>query len=151
MEMPVSLPFSSGMTLPTALAAPVEEGMMLPVAARPPRQSFREAPSSSFWVGVTEWTVVIRPSTMPKLSFRTLAMGARQLVVQEALDTKVMSEVYLLWLTPMTNMGVSSLEGAPMTTCLAPASMWPWHRSLVRCLPVHSQIYSAPTEVQGMS
>ena len=26
--MPVSLPFSSGMTLPTALAAPVDEGMM---------------------------------------------------------------------------------------------------------------------------
>ena len=56
-----------------------------------------------------------------------------------------------MWLTPMTNMGVSSLEGAPMTTCLAPASMWPWHSSLLRCLPVHSQIYSAPTEAQGMS
>uniref|UniRef100_A0A8C0RP44 Uncharacterized protein n=1 Tax=Canis lupus familiaris TaxID=9615 RepID=A0A8C0RP44_CANLF len=27
--MPVSFPFSSGMTLPTALAAPVEAGMML--------------------------------------------------------------------------------------------------------------------------
>mgnify|MGYP002508921531 CR=1 FL=1 len=39
------------------------------------------------WVGVTEWTVVIRPSTMPNFSFRTLAMGARQLVVQEALET----------------------------------------------------------------
>ena len=45
------------------------------------------------------------------------------MVVQEALDTNVISEVYLLLLTPMTNMGVSSLEGAPMTTCLAPASM----------------------------
>ena len=42
------------------------------------------------WVAVTECTVVIRPSWMPKASLRTLAMGARQLVVQEALDTKVM-------------------------------------------------------------
>jgi len=32
-------------------------------------------------------TVVISPSTIPKLSFRTLAKGARQLVVQEALET----------------------------------------------------------------
>src|SRR5699024_11919544 len=112
MEMPVSLPFSSGMTLPTALAAPVEEGMMLPEAARPPRQSFMDTPSTVFWVAVVECTVVIRPSVMPQLSFSTLAMGARQLVVQEALDTKYMSGVYLSRLTPHTNMGVSSLEGA---------------------------------------
>merc|ERR1712023_194837 len=44
--MPVSLPATSGTTLATALAAPVEEGMMLPDAARPPRQSFFEAPST---------------------------------------------------------------------------------------------------------
>merc|ERR1719383_1023772 len=37
--MPVSLPFSSGMTLPTALAAPVDEGMMFCDAHLPPRQS----------------------------------------------------------------------------------------------------------------
>ena len=47
-EIPVSLPLSSGITLPTALAAPVEEGMMLPEAARPPRQSFIEGPSTVF-------------------------------------------------------------------------------------------------------
>ncbi len=33
------------------------------------------------------WTVVIRPSTIPKLSLITLASGAGQLVVQEALET----------------------------------------------------------------
>ena len=38
-DMPVSLPLSSGSTLPTALAAPVEEGMMLAAALRPPLQS----------------------------------------------------------------------------------------------------------------
>ena len=72
--------------------APVEEGMMLPEAARPPRQSFLEGPSTVFWVAVVEWTVVIRPSVMPQLSCSTLAMGARQLVVQEALETKFMLE-----------------------------------------------------------
>ena len=54
MDMPVSLPFSSGMTLPTALAAPVEDGMMLPEAARPPLQSFMDGPSTVFWVAVVE-------------------------------------------------------------------------------------------------
>ena len=93
MDIPVSLPLSEGMTLPTALAAPVEEGMMLPVAARPPRQSFRDGPSTVFCVAVTECTVVIRPSLMPKQSFRTLAMGARQFVVHEALETNCMSLV----------------------------------------------------------
>ena len=52
MDMPVSLPLRAGITLPTALAAPVEEGMMLPAAARPPRQSFMEGPSTVFWVAV---------------------------------------------------------------------------------------------------
>ena len=73
--------------------APVEEGMILPEAARPPRQSFLEGPSTVFWVAVVEWTVVIRPSSMPKVSWMTLASGARQLVVQEALDTTVISLV----------------------------------------------------------
>ena len=88
--MPVSFPDRAGITLPTALAAPVEEGMMFPEAARPPLQSFLEVPSTVFWLPVMEWTVVIRPSLMPKASWRTLATGARQLVVQEALETKSM-------------------------------------------------------------
>lgn len=46
----------------------------------------------------------------------TLATGARQLVVHDALDTTSISAVYLLWLTPMTNIGASP-EGALMTTC----------------------------------
>ena len=52
---------------------------------------------------------------MPKLSLITLARGARQLVVQEALDTTVMSLWYLSWLTPITNIGASA-EGAEMIT-----------------------------------
>ncbi len=78
-------------------------------------------------------------------------MGARQLVVQEALDTKVMSGVYLSRFTPHTNMGVSSLEGPVMTTFFAPPSMWPWAFSLVRNRPVASTTYSTPSWPQGSS
>merc|ERR1712023_558176 len=96
--MPVSLPFISGMTLPTALAAPVEEGMMFAEAQRPPRQSFppRLGPSTVSWVAVIAWTVVIKPSTSPNFSWTTFARGARQLVVQEALETTVSAPVYLV-------------------------------------------------------
>ena len=85
-DIPVSLPFRAGRTLPTALAAPVELGMMFSRMPRPPRQSFLEGSSPVFWVAVAAWTVVIRPRLMPKLSLSTLAIGARQLVVQLALE-----------------------------------------------------------------
>ena len=73
--MLVSFPFSSGMTLPTALAAPVEAGMMFRAAPQPSRHSLPERPSMVFWVAVVVWTVVMSPSTMPKLSRMTLAGG----------------------------------------------------------------------------
>ena len=48
----------------------------------------------------------------------TLAIGAKQLVVQEALDTTSMVLLsYLSLFTPITNMG-ASLDGALMTTCM---------------------------------
>src|SRR5512134_1094926 len=97
--MPVSFLLSSGITLPTALAAPVEDGMMFSRMPRPPRQSLLEGPSTVFWVAVAACTVVIRPRLMPKVSFRTLATGARQLVVQEALEMMA-SPAYLAWFTP---------------------------------------------------
>ena len=51
-DMPVSLPLVEGNTSPTALAAPVVLGIMLIEAARPPRQSFLDGPSTVFWVAV---------------------------------------------------------------------------------------------------
>merc|ERR1719498_2019045 len=84
--MPVSLPFNAGSTFPTALAAPVDEGMMFCPAPRPPRQSLPLGPSTVFWVAVVAWTVVMRPLSIPKFSWMTLARGARQFVVQEAFD-----------------------------------------------------------------
>jgi len=50
----------------------------------------------------------------------TFARGARQLVVQEALETMLsFTGSYFSSFTPMTNMGASA-EGAEMTTFLAP-------------------------------
>src|SRR5215203_1312388 len=83
--MPVSFLLSSGMTLPTALAAPVDEGMMFSRMPRPPRQSLFDGPSTVFCVAVAACTVVMSPRLMPHVSCRTLATGARQLVVHEAL------------------------------------------------------------------
>ena len=85
--IPVSFLFNSGMTTPTALAAPVEEGMIFSSIPRPPRQSLLEGPSTVFWVAVAACTVVISPRLIPKVSFNTLAIGARQLVVHDAFET----------------------------------------------------------------
>jgi hypothetical protein len=62
---------------------------------------------------------------MRKLSFRTLAMGARPLVVQEAFEMMwCFLASYLSWLTPSTIVMSSFLAGAEMMTFLAPAWMW---------------------------
>ena len=72
---PVSSPFSSGMTLPTALAVPVEAGMMFWAAPQPSHHSLPKGPSTVFWVAVMAWTVVMSPSMMPKVSWMPLARG----------------------------------------------------------------------------
>jgi len=46
-DIPVNFPFNSGMTNPTAFAAPVEEGMMLD-ADLPPLQSFLDDESTTY-------------------------------------------------------------------------------------------------------
>src|SRR6516164_7414618 len=148
--IPVNLPLRSGITLPTALAAPVVEGMIFAAAARPPRQSFFEGPSTVFCVAVIACMVVSKPSTIPNLSCTTLARGARQPVVQEALETTVISFRYPSWLTPMTNIG-ASFDGAVITTLRAPALRWAPAFSRVVKTPLDSTIYSAPHGAQGIS
>mmetsp|Transcript_21329 Transcript_21329/g.31698 ORF Transcript_21329/g.31698 Transcript_21329/m.31698 type:complete len:209 (-) Transcript_21329:406-1032(-) len=134
--IPVSFPTREGMTLVTALAAPVEDGMMFPDAARPPRQSFCEGPSTVCCVAVTAWMVVMRPSLIPNSSLTTLARGARQFVVQDALETTSMDGSYSSALTPITNIGASP-DGAEMTTFLAPPS---------KCLPAFSKEVNTPVD-----
>merc|ERR1719318_2051815 len=141
--------FPLGITFPTALAAPVEDGMMFCPAPRPPRQSFPLGPSTVFCVAVVAWTVVINPSDMVKLSWMILARGARQLVVQEALDTTCMLGSYLSLFTPMTNMGASA-DGAEITTFLAPPERWADAAATVVKTPVDSTTYSAPALAHGI-
>ncbi len=60
---------------------------------------------------------------MPKLSLRTLATGARQFVVHEALLMTLWSAgLYAVWFTPMQTVMSSFLAGAEMITLRAPAS-----------------------------
>ena len=73
------------MTSLSAAAAPVVVGIIDMAAARARRRS-EWGRSRIFWSLVYEWMVVISPLTMPKLSWSTLAMGARQLVVHDAFE-----------------------------------------------------------------
>src|SRR3954465_4290875 len=84
--MPVSFLLRSGITTPTAFAAPVDDGMMFSRMPRPPRQSLFAGPSTVFCVAVAACTVVIRPRLMPQVSLRTFATGARQFVVHEEFE-----------------------------------------------------------------
>merc|ERR1719188_2565907 len=139
------------MTLATALAAPVEEGMMLPDAARPPRQSFFDEPSTVGCEAVMAWTVVIKPLLMPKASFTAFTTGANPFVVHDAQDTACIEGLYVSWFTPITTVCESSLAGAEKTTFFAPAFKCGWILSVVKNTPVLSHTYSAPCFVNGIS
>ncbi|WVZ15836.1 hypothetical protein V8G54_013402 [Vigna mungo] len=92
----------------------------------------------------------MRPSTIPNLSLITFASGARQLVVQLALETTVISDLYSFSLTPTTNIG-ASLLGAEIITFFAPPFRWAAALSLSVKTPVDSTIKSAPDSLHGIS
>ena len=52
----------------------------------PPLQSFLDEPSTTSWVEVIAWTVVIRASSISNASWMHLTMGARPLVVPVSVD-----------------------------------------------------------------
>ena len=65
------------------------------------------------------------PLTMPKVSWSTLATGARQLVVQLALEMMLcLAGSYLSSLTPRTMVMSSLVAGAEMMTFLTVAPRW---------------------------
>src|SRR3954467_11893740 len=84
--VPSSLPSMDWSTRLVARAAPVEAGTILTAAARARRRSLCTR-SRRFWSLVYACTVVMRPFSTPKAWSRTLTMGTKQLVVQEALET----------------------------------------------------------------
>ena len=68
-----------------------------------------------------QYTAAQRPSlSLRRTPYPPFTIGAKQLVVQDALDTMFHSGFTESWFTPMTTMGVSSLEGADRITFFAP-------------------------------
>src|SRR5256885_11043584 len=66
----------------------------------------------------------MNPRSMPKASRSTLLMGARQLVVHEALEiTSCFFGSYFSWLMPKATVKSWPLAGAEMITFFAPAAM----------------------------
>ncbi len=91
-----------------------------------------------------------KPRLMPKVSSRTLATVARQLVVQEALDTSsCLTGSYFCSLTPSTTVMSGSLAGAVMTTFLAPACRCLDEVARSRKIPVDSTTIPTPISPQG--
>ena len=77
------------------------------------------------------------PVSKPNVSFNTLAMGAKQLVVQDALLTMRSSAVKMSSLTPSTTVFKSPLAGAEMMTLPAPA---------VKCADAFSASANTPVD-----
>ena len=97
-----------------------------------------------------EWTVVIKPLTIPNFSSITLATGAKQFVVQDAIEiTLCLAGSYSWSLTPKTIVLSSFEAGAEMITFLAPASMWAWALVASVKKPVDSTTTSTPRSFQG--
>lgn len=71
-----------------------------------------------------------------------MANGAKQLVVQLALETMSMSDLYSCSLTPTTNMG-ASLLGAEIITFLAPP--YSHHRSSNEIFKTHLAVSPHPS------
>jgi hypothetical protein len=89
---------------------------------------------------------------MPKVSSKTLATGARQLVVQEALLTSWQASFSSWSLTPSTMMAstsVGSRGGTVRITFRAPASRCGSSSLRVRNLPVASITTSTPSSRHG--
>src|SRR5277367_4156447 len=94
--------------------------------------------------------VVMMPEAMPKVSWRTLTTGARQLVVQLALEMMLcLAASYLLSLTPRTMVMSSLVAGAEMMTFLTVEPRWALAFSASVKKPVDSTTIWAPTEAQS--
>ena len=93
----------------------------------------------------------MNPFSIPNLSFNTLAIGAKQLVVHEApeITVSVPSKISLLVLN--TTVFKSPVAGAEITTFLAPASKCNPAFSCEVKKPVHSSTTSTPNSYHGKS
>src|SRR6266403_1804228 len=89
---------------------------------------------------------------MPNVSCRTFATGARQLVVQEALETTLcFAGSYVLSFTPRTKVASGPSAGAEMMTFFTGARRCFFASAPLVKRPVDSTTMSAPTEAQSIS
>src|SRR5207244_11688163 len=106
----------------TAVAAPVVFRMIESVAARAHRRSLCGR-SRSCWSLVYECTVVIQPFFRPNDWCSTLASGARQFVVHDALEMMwCVFGSFFSSLTPRTTEKSGFFAGAVRMTLFAPAA-----------------------------
>src|SRR5215510_7689473 len=95
--------------------------------------------------------VVIKPFTIPNFSSSTCAIGAKQLVVQDAQEMIVSLPSSMLWFTLNTTVFRSPVAGAEITTLFAPAVICAVALSLSVKNPVHSNTTSTSCDFQGIS
>src|ERR1035437_951049 len=94
----------------------------------------------------------IEPFSMPHLSWITLAIGARQLVVQEAFEMMLWwAAMYLSSFTPSTMVMSSPVAGAEMMTFLTEPRRWALAASALVKKPVDSTTIWAPRLDQSIS
>src|SRR5271168_822084 len=90
------------------------------------------------------------PETMPNSECRTFTTGARQFVVQEALEMMLcLAASYFVSLTPRTTVMSSLDAGAEMMTFLTVLPRWALAFSASVKKPVDSTTIWAPTEAQS--
>src|SRR5208337_3451482 len=94
--------------------------------------------------------VVIVPQTILKLSWMTLAIGARQFVVHDALEmTWCFAASYLSSLTPNTTVMSSLVAGAVIMTFFTGPRRCCFASSALVNFPVDSMTTCAPTDSQS--
>jgi hypothetical protein len=92
----------------------------------------------------------VEPETMPNSSCSTLTTGARQLVVQEALEMMLcLAGSYFDSLTPRTTVMSSLVAGAEMMTFFTDPCRWALALVASVKMPVDSTMICAPVEVQS--
>ncbi len=85
-----------------------------------------------------EWTVVIKPCSIPNSSCKTFTGGARLFVVQDAIEIILcFCASYVFSFTPKTIVASGSLPGADITTFFAPAP---------RCFDAPSRLRNTPVD-----
>src|SRR5829696_857390 len=130
-----------------AVADPVLVGINDRLLARARRRSLCGA-STTTWVLVMSWIVVITPCSMPIDSWITLTTGAKQLVVHEAaVSRRCFAGSYKWSFTPMTMFRAPDFTGAATITFVTPVEKYGSSVSVVRNYPKHSSTISTrPTD-----